>query len=289
MEDLETVSSSEGNNPDASTETTDSIVDKAASEKPASTTKTEVHGTSTETAVKPEFSDPNMHAKFTQRMQELAAKEKEFNEKLKGYESKVSAFDKIAQDSKASQLLREYYEAKNAPPKPTELSQEEFLEISTDPKKFQSYLQNTAKELAKQMLNEQLGPISKDVGSFKEQIAQQKLEQEVSNFAMLKDSAGKLAYPDFYDHADEITVVLEKLAPVTNLTSEQKMEMAYKLVKYPKSQQSVVAEAHKIIEKKKIATGDRGGTGNGNFQRTQKRALTVDDAIDQAASELKWT
>lgn len=291
MEDLEQGTTG-GDNQGAPTDTS-SVVDAAAAEQSGAGDKTGKAGTSDKTA-KPEFSDPNMQARFTQRMQEFSAKEKALNDKIAGMEKKVSAFDKISSDKEASRILREYYDGQRGGKKDvaaqTKLSQEDFLAISTDPEKFDRYVADRATALAKQMLQEQLGPLTTEFGSVKEKIAQQELERDISNFSELKDNDGNPLYPDFYDHVEAMTPLLEKFSKL-DLTNEQKLEMAYKLVKFPDSKavkEQVAREAQQIVDKKRKATGDKGGVGSSSFSRASKPAKSVEDIVLGAADSMQW-
>jgi hypothetical protein len=284
MENLETATTTESNNQGNSAPATGTVVEQVAQEQTTAPQKTETAGTTTETAEKPEFSDPNMQKRFTEKMQEISAQKTDYETKIKSYESKVSAFDRLEKDPAVVKLIKDYYESKRQPAKAADLSDTDFLEITTNPKKFQEYLTKQATELAQRMLEERLGPVTQDVNTFKEEMATQKLSQDIDNFANSKDGQGKSLYPDFYKLSDQITPYLEKFQPIKELSNEQKLEMAYKLVKFPDQKKEVVAQAHKLIDSKKTATGDRGGMG-GNVTRNKKPA-SLEDAIAEAASQI---
>jgi hypothetical protein len=242
--------------------------------------KSETSGQVAETA-KPEFQDPNMQARFTQRMQEFAKKEQEYNAAL----TKAKAFERILQDKEAVSYLQQKYMPQPQKVQLPEITEEQFLEATTNPQKFKETIVNYSKNIVENMLQEKLQPYAEQINRLMSSDATKALEQDIDDFANSKDSKGNALYPDFWNYTSDIQQYLEKFQSVP-LSNQEKLDTAYRLAKYPHLQKETIEKAHNMIAVKKAASMEKGGT-SGNASRLNK-SLPLSDYIEAAANEIKW-
>lgn len=234
-------------------------------------------GTSSETE-KPEFSDPNMQARFTQRMTELKQREKEYNDALK----KAQSFDAIRNNPELVEAIRKFIESKNAPKKVEmpQIDETTFLEATTDPAKFAKLLDERAKILAEQMFAEKIKPIEERLGLTVSTIQEQRNSAIVSEFAA--------NHPDFWDLDNDGKGSIEgylKALEGTQMSLEQKLEMAYKLAKSESVDKVATQKAHQIVTNKKTASGEKGSSDAGTKKVDNRN---WEKLLEEEAEKIKW-
>lgn len=272
----------ESNNPETAEQKLETGVQATETNQQAVEQKPESSATTSQTA-KPEFADPNMNARFTQKMQELSTREAEYKKGLQ----KIQAFEALEKNPKFIEWATEHYgEKKPAKPVLPEITDEQFVEATTNPAKFRETIVSLSTTIAKAMLDEQLAPYKKDIEAIKADHATKALEQDIDDFANSKDASGKPLYPDFWSYSPQVQGYLEKFQNMP-MTNPEKLELAYKLAKYPNMVQETIAKAHNLVNTKKLATTEKGGISNANVKKVDKN-MSLNDFIDKAADEIKW-
>lgn len=198
---------------------------------------------------KPEFSDENMQARFTERMTELKQKEKEYNDKLGQFETKAKAFETLARNEK---FINWYNEQRKQDTGPAPISDEQWNQAVSDKTKFQELLDSRSEAKAKQLYELQIRELN-------QRMDQEDLVRDIERFATAQDDQGNLLYPDFLklDKENKIEPYLSALQNV-NAPQLQKIEWAYILAKYPQVKNDAIAEAHALAEKKKQSSSEPG-------------------------------
>jgi len=226
---------------------------------------------------KPEFSDPNMQKKFTQKMQELSEQKKMYE----SAEQKAKAYDELISNEKVVKYLRQEYLGEKAEAlKNDEITEDEFVDLTSDKKKFNEYL----KKNVQQILSEHTKPLESQVKAMNAELREAKLMQDISDFGDAKDENGNLLHPDFDTFAADkkIDPYLMKLRG-SNMSELEKLELAYKLVKSENMPQEITKKAHNIVQQKKQAIGEKGNSAQTNL--SSKKALTMKEFAEQKAKE----
>jgi hypothetical protein len=224
---------------------------------------------------KPEFSDPNMQAKFTQRMQELSEKEKSYQEGLR----KSQAYDELLKNQEVVSYLRKVYLGQEE--KKDEISDDDFLAVTSDKNKFNEFLKNTVQ----QVLEERTRPLETKVKEMSAELQESRIIQDIDDFANAKDNSGNSLHADFdeLNEAGKIQPYLVKFAG-SRLPELEKIEMAYKLAKAENITQEVAKKAHDIVQQKKQAIGERGNSAQSNL--SQKKFASMKEFAETKAKEL---
>jgi len=259
------------------------VVDPAAGGEPSAVDpKQQIDQTSPETAEpKPEFSDPNMHARFTQKMTELKQKEDE----LKSFESKIKAFDFLSQDPKFKEWYNGIYKQAASPAefRAPELTDEEFYAATTSREAFQQVMNKQILAAIEHLTKNAFEPRLQEI---QQNLKVKEILQEIQDFSATTNEKGELKYPDFWqlDEKGLLEPVLSVLAhiPETVATSAQKLEWAYMLAKYPEMGKQAIAKAHDLTQAKKKAIGEK-GTGSNNLS---SKKLTTREFAEKTAQEL---
>jgi len=156
------------------------------------TSKTDEEGGEKSEDEKPEFSDENMQKKFTQRMQELSEKEKDYNEKLEGYEKMHTLIKRIDSDPELVSAIRKKLGGGKAADEDTEYNptDEEILLAQNDAGKMKELISKVAQSAAQKAAKEAVAPVSSQVGDvrFENQIAAYADEEGNEDFDKLWDS-----------------------------------------------------------------------------------------------------
>lgn len=245
---------------------------------------TEVETSEKTAEEKPEFADPNMQARFTQRMTEIKASE-----------SKIKAFDFLAKDPKFLDWYQNSYKQPQQPEQfqSPEVSDEEFYAATTSREAMQQLLTKQISSAISYLTENNIKPQIQEIKQQFEQREQsfklKEVEQEIQDFASTTDEAGEKMYPDFWE-LDEKGLIEPQLAvlahvPENVLPAREKLKLAYQLAKYPQMGKQAVAKAHDIVSAKKKAVGER-GTGQGNVvaKKMSKREFYEKQAAELGVS-----
>jgi len=203
---------------------------------------------------KPEFKDENMQSRFTERMTELAEREK----KLDARDSEGEVRNKQAEAFKVLSRMpkfRDFYEKElrgEEQAKPLEITDEEYSQAQLDAGKMKDLIAKVASHQAENMVVPRIQVLE-------EELRVSKQAQDIEDFANAKDEQGQNPHSDFWDldKQGKIEPFLELLQPL-DVPGVQKVEMAYILAKYPTVKQEALIEAHKRAEEKKGASTDKG-------------------------------
>ena len=239
-----------GDNQDDSVEQPDAVETQDTPEvEPADAP--EVSGATKPTAEKPEFSDPNMQAKFTQRMQELSEKQKEFD----AHKQKLEAYEWISSQPELVKAIKDHHARSTGELKEdTDVSDEEFTQASLDKSSFQKLVDKRAEAAAERKYGSVIKELRQGFTSIKS-------EQAISDFANSTDTQGNKAYPDFWklDEEGKIEPILRALDG-SKMSIQKKLEMAYREASYPSLRENALRAAHKTVDVKRQAIGEKGTT-----------------------------
>jgi hypothetical protein len=209
----------------------------------------------------PDFQDPNMQARFTQKMQELSALEKKYKET----EQKAGYYEALRNDSGAIAALKKYYaelegvndQSGKAQQDPV-ITQDAMLSALESPEKFQGLVSQIAESIAERKIR----ALHSDVKASKAQLQEMALMQSLDDFANARDDKGNLVHADYetLEKSGKIAEYMKQVSPA--IPAQQRIALAYRLAKSENYDNDVLAKAHRIVEDKKRAVGDK-GTGTG--------------------------
>ncbi len=232
---------------------------------------------------KPTFADKNMQAQFTKRMTELKQKEQEWQSKLSESEKDAQLARAIRSNPGLVAAIRGYIENLNKPQKKElpVIDNDMFLEATTNPAKFQSLVDERARLIAEQMISEKLPQLEEKLNANTAKFQEQERISAINNFAA--------EHEDFWtldnDGKGPIENYLRELQPY-NMPMDMKIKIAYDRAKAGSVDRQVKEKAHGIIEKKKAASTEKGGTDNSGYKKKDTRS--VDQVLQDAANALKW-
>lgn len=219
---------------------------------PAQTQETAQPATSGATEEKQEFSDPNMQARFTERMTELKEKERILDENSK----KLEAYDQLTKNPDFLKWYSDRLQAEQQSQKTEatipEISEDEWNKAVVDKNEFQKVVLNQAKQL----VQKEVIPL---VQELQMQNQKQALERDIDLYADAVDASGNKLHPDFDEVLDS-----GKLDPYIKALQGSKLsgidivDAAYKLAKSENLSKQITEKAHNIVETKKAAIGDKG-------------------------------
>ena len=179
----------------------------------------------------------------------LAAREKEISSKYAGYDEAMTAKQQLTALTQHPAFRQWYAEQQNPQPKAQEkaapepeLSPEKHVEIISDPKAMQSYINDLVERRANQL-------VMPEVQKTREQVQLMDKRQEIERFAS--------AHPDFWDLDKQ-----GKLEPVLRKYNSISIEDAYKLAKFDTLKKEAISEAHGIVSQKKQASVERPGVSS---------------------------
>ncbi|KKM73124.1 hypothetical protein LCGC14_1413700, partial [marine sediment metagenome] len=226
----------------------------AGEEKPAAELETkDEDGATEETGDKAEFSDPNMQAKFTQRMQEFSEKEKGFT----AGKQKQDSFDLLMSDSSMREHILKWDRQRTGQEEPEpevmeSISDDEFNLASTDKNAFQTMIDGRSRQVAEKTFMPMIKQLQTKMQTMRS-------EQDIDDFVNAKDDEGKPLHPDFWelDKAGKIEPHLKKFRN-SNMSGSEMIDTAYKMAKYSGLKAEAVSEANSGIAAKKQAIGDKG-------------------------------
>jgi len=215
----------------------------------------------------PEFSDPNMQARFTERMTELKRQEDEFNANKSGFETKSQAFDRLAQIPEFRKWYKEYSgNGKTEEPEPV-LSDEAFYEITQDKDKLIQFIGQQAEKKVQKLIQPRLESMEKKYDT-------DRFAGEIDAFA---SSPG---HEDFWDldQAGKIKPILKMFGGL-KVSALEKLDMAYKLSKYPDIQKEAIVKAHQRAEEKKQLSGDKGVSNEAAIKKSTK-GMSMEEFVE---------
>lgn len=225
--------------------------EESGGELPETTPTTEETGekeTTSETGEeKPEFSDENMQKRFTQKMQELSEKEKKISGEASHLNDKAKAFDILSANQNFREWYKDYKQNTNKQSVP-DITEEEWLSASQDKAKFQELLDKRVKL--------QRDP---EVDNLKKDVNLIKLTSDIDRFANAENEKNELVHPDFWE-LDDKNLIEPYLSAFKSIpiSGAQKLEWAWKLARHDTRDKDAVIKAHKLVEEKKKASGDKG-------------------------------
>lgn len=196
---------------------------------------------------KPEFSDENMQKRFTQKMQELSEKEKKIEGILTHANDKAKAFDVLATNPDFRKWYEDY-KLKSSGQVTPNITDEEWVEATQDKAKFQ--------ELIDKRVKVQKDP---ELTTLKRDVSLMKLATDIDNFANSENENHELLHPDFWQ-LDEKGLIEPYLAAFKSMpvSGAQKIEWAWKLARHDTRDSDAITKAHKLVEEKKNASGEKG-------------------------------
>ena len=232
---------------------------------------------------KPKFTDKNMQAQFTKRMTEFKQKEKEWETKFSESEKDANLARTIRSNPGLVAAIKNYVEGLNKPQKKElpVIDNDTFLEATTNPVKFQKLLDERARLIAEQMISEKLPALEERLNANTAKFQDQERISAINSFAA--------EHEDFWtldnDGKGPIEGYLRELQPF-NMPMELKIKIAYDRAKAGSVDRQVKDKAHGIVEKKKAASTEKGGTDNSGYKKKDTRS--VDQVLQDAANALKW-
>lgn len=237
----------------------------------AAPSSTEAQAPQADTNFDPSILPPELRSRYEAT---LAAKEKE-------YASKYADYDQAKQSAQQLQALTQhpafrqwYAEQQNPQPKPQqekapepELSPEKYAELLSDPKAFQSYINQAVEQRAQQL-------VMPEVQKTRDQVQLMDKRQEIERFAA--------QHPDFWELDKQ-----GKLEPVLRRYGNLSIEDAYKLARYDSLKKEAINEAHGVVSQKRQASVERPGVASSRSSSGPVKAKNRQEAGDIVADYLR--
>jgi hypothetical protein len=253
---------------DVSTETTEQT------QESTETQEVETDGaTSTTETEKPEFQDPNMQKKFTQRMQEFSAKEKEFTESKAQLDIKARAFENLAANPK----FVDWYRKELQPAiqgNQVDVSDQEFFDATQDKGKFMSLVDKVAEARGKQTFEPKFNALKQEFNSM----------QTANDISLFADAEG---HDDFWelDSQGKIEPILSALRNA-DMTNMEKIDMAWKMARHDTAIASAKQQRTTRATEKLNASGEKGTSMDVSTENV--KAKNMREFFEKKAKELGY-